>query len=132
MERRVSAAPANTITEVVPGVWLAHFPDADLVNAAFCEPLVPPLVEGSRMGPVVLLADLPDEVRLVHPNMVPYWLNVFFKRGVAVRAIGVVTRHRGVKMILNGLQLAMKMKGHELPVATRTSREELLAWAATV
>ena len=128
----MDSADGNTISEVAPGVWLAHFPDPDLVNAAFCEPLVPPLIEGSRIGPVVLLADLPDEVKLVHPNMVPYWLNVFLTRGVGVRAIGVVTRHRGVKMVLNGLQLAMKMRGHEIAVATKATRDELFAWAVTV
>ncbi len=124
-------AQAITLEEAVPGAWLVNFPDADLVNALFCSHLIAPLVEASKTQPIVLLADLPNEVKLVHPNMVPFWLDAFSKRGLAVRAIGVVTPHRGVKIVLNGVQLALRILNREIAVATKPTRAELIDWAKT-
>ena len=123
---------SNTVEEVSPGVFLLRFPKAELIDARYCEHLVPPLIAGSQTGAIVLLVDLPENARLIVPNMAPFWLEVFTKRGVSVKGIAVLTTSRAVKVVLNGVALAMRVQGKPVSVTTVPTKPELLAWSKTI
>lgn len=121
--------PTNSVEEVLPNVWLLRFPTVELVRAAHCTHLIPPLIEASKQGPIVLLAEPPADLKLVHGDMIPYWIEAFTKRGLAVRAIGVVTTRSAVRVVLNGLALALRLTGTDVKTMTKPTLAEVIDWA---
>jgi hypothetical protein len=119
----------NSAKSVGPGICCVTFPTVELVDAKHCDEVATWLIDASREGSIVLLADVPASLRGVNPNMVPYWLNVFLNRGLHVHAIGVVTSSLAVRVALNGLQIAMRLKSSPVEAMTAPTMEELLAWA---
>ncbi len=114
--------------KVSDGVWLVRFPTVADVTAEYSQPMVATLIEACRAGPIVLLAHLPAELRLVPAGMAPFWLNAFLLKGVRVKAIGITSTSRAVKVVLKGVEGAMKLRGQPIPAETFASLEELVAW----
>jgi hypothetical protein len=61
--------------------------------------------------------------------MVPFWLDAMLLKGLRVRAIGVVTTSRAVRVVVSGFQSAMKLRAHPIGAETRATEAELVAWA---
>jgi hypothetical protein len=123
---------ANTVHEVVPGVWLLLFPVPEDMIGAKCEHLVPPLIEASKAGRLVVLAQPSPQQRSVDMSMPTFWLNAFTRRGVRVSAIGVVSHSSAVKVAVKGFHLAMKTVGAPIEAQIFETSEAAIAWAKTV
>jgi hypothetical protein len=119
---------SERVKKVAEGVWLVHFPTVPDVTVEFSKPVVPVLAEACRSGPIVLLAHLPPDLRLVPAGMAPFWLNAFLLGGVRVKGIGVSSTSRAVKVVLAGVEAAMKVRGQPIPAQALPTLEELLAW----
>jgi hypothetical protein len=122
----------NTLRQAGPGVWVITFPTREDVTAKASEPLVPPLIEASKAGPIVLVAIPPADLRIVEPSMSAFWLEAMTRRGVQVRAIGVVTRSFAVRSVVIAFGLAMKMAGKPFAADTFASEDAAVAWASTL
>lgn len=119
----------NTLKKAAPGVWVITFPTKEDVTAAASEPLVPPLVEASKEGPIVLIATPPPDLRFVEPSMSAFWLEAMSRRGVRVRGIGVVTRSFAVRSVVIAFGLAMKVGGKPIAADTFPTEQEAVNWA---
>ncbi len=122
----------NTIEQVAPGIWLITFAAPELMEAAHCGHLVAPLVEGSKLAPIVLLGALPPNPKIVAPSLVPFWLDAFVLKGIRVRAIGLMTQNKTMRMMLNGVELAMRIQNKPVKTVTHATLDELIAWAKAV
>ncbi|MFT3710162.1 MAG: hypothetical protein QM817_21255 [Archangium sp.] len=125
----MTTAPANTLEEVQPGIWLLRFASKDTMTGAACEPLVPALAKACQSGPIMLLAVIPKDVTLVPPSLAPFWLDAMLRKGVKVRAIGVSSTSRAVRVAVNAFQAAMKLSRVEIGAAIFPTEAELVAWA---
>ena len=77
----------NTVTEVAPGIWLIDVPTPEDAMASRCGHLVPPLVEASKHGRLVVVARLHPQQRSVDIGMPTFWLDAFTRKGAKVSAI---------------------------------------------
>ena len=123
---------ANTVKEVMPGVWMLHFPIPEEMIGSMCEHLVPPLIEASKAGRLVVLAHPSPRVRMVDMSMPTFWLNAFTRRGARVSGIGVITTSPAVKVAVKGFHLAMKAVGVPIDALIFETPEEAIAWAKKV
>lgn len=119
---------AESAEKVADGVWLVRFPTVADVTVEYSKPIVPILAEACRVAPIVLLAHLPPDLRLVPAGMAPFWLNAFLLGGVRVKGIGVTSTSRAVKVVLAGVEAAMKVRGQPIPAQAFATLEELIAW----
>lgn len=119
---------AEGVKKVAEGVWQVHFPTVADVTVEYSKPMVPVLADACRAGPIVLLAHLPPDLRLVPAGMAPFWLNAFLLGGVRVRGIGVTSTSRAVKVVLAGVEAAMKVRGQPIPAKAFPTLDELIAW----
>lgn len=116
----------NTVEEVAPGIMLVRYA---VITAEASEVLLAPLVKASQSGPMVLLATVPPGTNLIPAGVVPFWLNAMLLKGVRVRAIGVATTSRAVKVVLSGFQAAMKLRANPIAAVTLATEAEVVAWA---
>jgi hypothetical protein len=116
------------VEKMADGLWLVRFPTVADVTVEYSAPMVPVLVEACRVAPIVLMAHLPPDLRLVPPTMAPFWLNAFLLKGVRVKGIGVTSTSRAVKVVLTGVEAAMKVRGQPIPAQAFPTLEELIAW----
>ena len=110
------------------GLWIIRFPTIESVTAELCQPLVGPLIADSKAGPIVLLGHLPLALRLVPAGMAPFWLNAFLLKGLRVKAIGVTATSRAVRVVVAGIEAAMRLRENPIKVQTLATLEELIAW----
>lgn len=123
------AAQAEPYAETIDGrIVLVHFPRVEDVVAAKSPPLVLPLVEATKLGRAVLLADAPAELRIVEPSMVSFWLGALSRPDVDVSHIGVVTKSRAVKAVLGAVRTALSLRSRSLDVGTFDTVEQAVAW----
>lgn len=127
-----AAASLNRAEAHAPGLWLLRFASVASTVAEHCGPLVPPLVEASKQGPLVVIALVPPELRMVDPSMAPFWLDVFVNHGVRVDAIGVVTSSLAVKVVVSAFHTMMKLRERPILAKTFKTEAEAVAWGATV
>ncbi|MBX7101893.1 MAG: hypothetical protein K1X89_29525 [Myxococcaceae bacterium] len=120
----------NRAEEHAPGLWLLRFASVASTVAEHCGPLVPPLVNASKRGPLVVIALVPPELRMVDPSMAPFWLDVFVNRGVRVDAIGVVTSSLAVKVVVSAFHTMMKLREKPIQAKTFKTEAEAVAWGA--
>ncbi len=120
-----------TATDLGEGVWRLAYPTPETMNGAASEGVLRPLVEASRAGPLVIIAVLPPEVRLVPPGLVSFWLTHFTRGGIHLAAAAVVSRSLAVKVALSGFGSAMSLSQRPVQFGTFPSFEEALAWAHT-
>jgi hypothetical protein len=120
------------VREDSPGVWIIDFPLREDVVAARCGPALPPLTEASRAGPLILIAQLPADVRFIEPAMSLFWLEAMTQGGLRVTGIGVVTKSMAVRTVVSAFGMAMKLR--ERPILARTflTPPEAVEWARTV
>lgn len=124
--------PANTVSEEVPGVWVIDFPSKEDVVAERCGHLVPPLVEASKRGPLVLVAAVPADLRMVESKMSLFWLQAMISGGVNVNGIAVVTKSLAVRSVVTAFGMTMKLRKFPIHAMTFKTREEAVAWARSV
>ncbi len=122
----------NTIEQAAPGIWLITFDSPELMDAANSKHLVPPLIEGSKEGPIVLLGALPSNPKIIAPSLVPFWLDAFVLKGIKVRAIGLATTSTSMRVMLNGVELAMRIQNRPIKTVTKPTVHELLTWATNL
>lgn len=119
----------NSAEEVAAGVWLVRFLSKETLTAEACAPILPALIKASERQPIVLMGALPPDTTLIPAGLVPFWLNAIVLKGLRIRAIGVVTTSRAVRVVVSGFQSAMRLRSHAIGAETRATEAELIAWA---
>ena len=94
----------NTIEQAAPGIWLTS-------------------------GSMVLM---PPNPRIIAPSLVPFWLDAFVLKGIKVRAIGLATTSMTMRVMLNGVELAMRIQNRPVKTVTKPTVPELLTWATNL
>lgn len=118
----------NTVEVVQPGICLVRFAGKETLTRELCEPLLPPLLAESKSAPIILLADLKD-ITLIPAGITGFWLDAMVLKGLRVSAIGVVTKSRAVKVVVNAFQAAMRLRSQPIGAETRLTVEEIVEWA---
>lgn len=114
--------------EVEDRIVVVYFARPEDVVVAKSAALIPPLVDASKKGNVVLLADAPAELRLVEPSMISFWLTTLARADIRVSHLGVVTRSRAVRVAVSALRAALNIKSRSLEIATFDDLQQALVW----
>ena len=122
----------NTVREVAYGIWLITFPTKEEVVASACGHLVPPLIDASKKGRLVVIANVPPDLRLIEPSVSAFWLDAMTKRGVLARAVAVVTKSLAVKTVVGAFGIAMKISNKPIEARTFPTEGEAIVWAHTL
>ncbi len=123
---------ANSVREHSPGVWVLDFPVKEDVVVEKSRPLVPPMVEASKSGPLVIVACIPADQRMVDPSVSAFWLEAMTTGGVKVNGLCVITKSLAVKTVVAGFAIAMKFREKPIHAKTFLTLAEGVAWAQTV
>lgn len=123
---------ANTLFTPLPSVCVIRFAGPHSVVASACAPLIPELITRSKTAPITLIASLPRNVQSIHRSMVPFWLKHALHGDLRVKAIGVVSENRTVKMVTSGFVLAMKLANQPVAMQCTTTEEAIVAWALSL
>lgn len=122
----------NTVHEDSPGIWVLDFPTKEDVVAERCVHLLPPMVEGSAHGPIMLVALLPPDVRFVDPRMPVFWLEAVLNKGLQLHGIAIVSKSRAVSMVVQAFAMAMKLRERPILAKTFETSGDAIAWSRSV
>lgn len=117
------------VDDLGDGVAALHFPEVEHVTATQSAPLVEPLTKISRTGPLAIVAVPPEELRIVEPSMVSFWVSNFTKGEIEVSAIAVVSKSIAVRVALAGLGAAMKLRQKPIVFSTFPDLDAAINWA---
>jgi hypothetical protein len=124
--------PMSTVSQISEGVWLVKFPTKEDVVAERCAHLLPPLIEASKAGPIVLLAVPPPDLRMVQTSMSTFWLDAFTTKGVNVCGVGIVTHSSAVRVVLRGIGLALSLRNKPIATQAHDTVDSASNWAAAL
>jgi hypothetical protein len=128
----VSQPVENTVEEVSAGVWVLRFPTKEHMVGSRCQHLLPPLTAASKLGPLVLMALPPDNLRLIDPGLPAFWLDAVTTKKVAISAACIITNSAAVRTVMNGFAMAMKLMSKSIQMATPATLDEAIRWGRSV
>lgn len=122
----------NVLVQPEPSICIIRFSGPQTVVASACAPLIPQLVQQSKLAPITLIASLPPHVQSIHRSMVPFWLKHALHGDLRVKGIGVVSASRAVRMVTSGFVLAMKLSNQPVAMQCTSTEEAIIAWALSL
>lgn len=126
----MSLAP-NSLYVPAPNVYVVRF-QSNTIVASECAPLIPELLEASARAPITLIASLPSTTNSIHRSMVPFWLDQMLHKGLRVKAIGVSTQSRAVKVVVSGFAMAMKLGNMPIQAQCAPTEAAIIEWAKSI
>jgi hypothetical protein len=131
-EYALMVSTQNTAQEVDQGVWLITFVSQETTTGVGCTHLLPPLLESSKIRPIVMLASTPNDLKRVDLSLTNFWLNAIRRDGLRVQGMGVVTKHAAVRVALKGMQMALKLLSVPIVTDAFDDVDEAIAWGRVV
>ena len=122
----------NTLYRPAPSICIIRFAGPQTVVASACAPLLPQLLEASSVAPITLVASLPTTVQSIHRSMVPFWLQHALHGELRVKAIGVVSQSRTVRMVTSGFVMAMKLSNQPVAMQCTSTEDAIINWALSL
>ncbi|MBL8915293.1 MAG: hypothetical protein JNM17_31610 [Archangium sp.] len=121
----------NSLYVPAPNVYVVRFHNNTIV-ASECVHLIPELIEASKRAPITLIASLPASTNSIHRSMVPFWLDQMLHKGLRVKAIGVATVSRAVKVVVSGFSMAMKLGNMPIQAQCAPTEAAIIEWAKSI
>jgi hypothetical protein len=121
--------PASWVTHVERNIFRTDFRSAEDNTFEAVMALFPPLIEASKVGPLVLIPVFPPEIRFIDPRQPGLWIDLISKGKLKLSLAALVTQSAAVRSMGNGFAMALRILTNQpFDLTAKKTFEEAMAW----